>query len=250
MLAVWSPLIASMYLIPHRHELLHQDLRLWNRLMNEPFTFHQALHQHHVRSSAFEELDASYQLTFGVPGLRASDMTATLHLDGDQAVVILNGETKTKGHETKIRRRLLLPADADAETVSVACADGLLTVSVFKETRSEPRVLPVSNDVALIDNGDESNDAFRQALLVPGLRAEEMKVTLEDKGILVVEGESKRRRPLRVLRRLKLPRTADIDGISCSLSDGVLTLIAPKRQAVEVEPRDLPVQACLPGECA
>jgi len=252
MLAVWSPLIASMYLSPHRHELMYQDRHLLTRLMNEPFAFHHNLLQHRARalSSTFEELDTSYQLTFGLPGLRASDMTAAMHSDGDQAIVILNGETKTKGHESKVRRRLVLPAGADVETVRVACADGLVTVSALKKIRSEPRVLPVSNDVES-DDGDESDDAFRQALLVPGLRADEVKVTLEDEGILVVEGESKRRRPLRIFRRLKLPRNADMDRTSCSLADGVLTLTAPKRPIVEqVEPRDLPVQACLPGECA
>merc|ERR1712196_27771 len=173
-----------------------------------------------------------------------------LEQDGDTTTIKLDGETKTQRRHSKIVRRITLPANSNHETVSVAVADGLLTVSVSKRTPTEPRRLPITTDGGREEDDDTGKSAYHATVLVPGVRAADLTVTLEDDGMLVIEGEASRRRAPRIHRRLKMPRNADFAATSCDLTDGVLTIVMPKRELEKTEPRELLVQSCLPGECA
>jgi len=205
-----------------------------------------------ARTEHFEETEDGYELTISVPGLRPSDLMASILFEGEMPipVVKLAGETKTKHHTFTIARELQLPPGADHETVSVTLVDGLITIHALKRAKTEPQELPISTDV--IDEAGQGEDGYRVTLLVPGVKADALKLTLEGDGVLLVEGESSHRgkHKLRVNRRLKLPRNSDFGSMSCSLVDGVLTVVAPKCVPAEREPRQLFVQACLPGECA
>lgn len=192
-----------------------------------------------------------FQLTIAVPGLRANDLSATLHCEDGLAVLKLVGQTKCQHRRSKIVRQLQLPADADHESVNVALADGLLTVSVSKKLPTEPQLLSITDDDGIGKEAPgEEAPGYQLTLLVPGMRADELKVTLEHDGVLDIQGETSRRRHARIHRKLKLPRNADVGGAACSLADGVLTVTAPKRLPMTAESRELPVQACVPGECA
>jgi HSP20 family molecular chaperone IbpA len=200
----------------------------------------------HSSIEQFKETDDSYHLSFAIPGLRASDVSASIDRDGAIRIV---GETKNQYRKTRIARSVLVPADADHETVSVALIDGMLTVTASK-MMAEPRDLSVTSD----DGNDEIEDgSYRTALLVPGMRAKDVKVRLERDGSLLAEGmtpTSSRLHRQTLKRRLKLPRDADVEATRCVLADGVLMVLAPKRSMAEQqETRELPIQTCLPGEC-
>ena len=97
---------------------------------------------------------------------------------------------------------------------------------------------------------EETDDAYLLEIELPGVRREDVTVELEGSD-LVVSGEVEERERKGVLRRqarpvgrfeyrLSLPQKIDPDRIEASLSDGVLTLRAPKiehaqRRRIEVK---------------
>lgn len=93
----------------------------------------------------------------------------------------------------------------------------------------------------------ETEDAFMVEAAVPGLKPEDLEVTVENnlltiKGEIKHEAEETKRNYHRVERRygafqrqVTLPRTVKADAIKASLNNGVLRLEIPK--AEEVKPR-------------
>ncbi|KAK3128777.1 hypothetical protein QOZ80_6BG0466200 [Eleusine coracana subsp. coracana] len=79
---------------------------------------------------------------------------------------------------------------------------------------------------------------------IPGVRKEDVKVEVEDGAVLKISGEKAReateqegeswKRVERsygsFLRRFRLPEGARVDGIRCTLEDGVLRVVVPKDQ--------------------
>lgn len=84
-----------------------------------------------------------------------------------------------------------------------------------------------------------------------GVKREDLKVQIEDDNILEISGErvkeeeqgtdkwhrvERRRGSFR--RRFRLPENANVEGISCGLEHGVLTVNVPKKETQEV-PRNV-----------
>ena len=99
----------------------------------------------------------------------------------------------------------------------------------------------------------ETPDAYRIDLDVPAVAAADVHVSVED-GVLLIKGERKRaerdegdrnhrleRRYGQFSRRFRLPETADADGISARVTNGVLELTIAK--AEEEKPRRVEVIA-------
>lgn len=95
----------------------------------------------------------------------------------------------------------------------------------------------------------ETPDAYIVELAVPGMKAEDLNVTIEN-GVLSISGEVKKsaeehernyhrieRRYGRFSRSITLPSTVRGDAIEARLENGVLTLRVPK--AEEVKPRKI-----------
>ena len=93
-----------------------------------------------------------------------------------------------------------------------------------------------------VDVTQEGDDIVVRAS-VPGLKPEDISVTLED-GLLTIEGEVasesevkesdyllRERRVGRFRRTLRLPDTADADKAQSSYDNGVLTIAVPKQEA-------------------
>lgn len=93
-------------------------------------------------------------------------------------------------------------------------------------------------------NISETESAYRIELLVPGVKANAVDLSVE-KDVLSFEGEahfaepdglSALRReigPVSFARQFRLPDDVDRDAISAKLNDGVLTLDLPKREAAK-----------------
>lgn len=91
----------------------------------------------------------------------------------------------------------------------------------------------------------ETPDAFHVELAVPGLKPENLDLTFENnvltiKGEIRQENQDSKRNFHRVERRygtfqrtLTLPTTVNPEAISADLSNGVLTLVIPKAEAVK-----------------
>lgn len=98
----------------------------------------------------------------------------------------------------------------------------------------------------------ELDDRFVIHADVPGVKAEQIDITMED-GVLTLQGERDTgareaengfRRVERIsgrfFRRFTLPDTADADAIEARCSDGVLELVIPK--LAKVQPRRIDVK--------
>jgi HSP20 family protein len=91
----------------------------------------------------------------------------------------------------------------------------------------------------------EDNDKFVLHADIPGVKPEEIDVSMED-GVLTIKGEKKTeakteqegyKRVERTYgsfyRRFSLPDTANADEISAKSANGVLEIVIPKREAVK-----------------
>ena len=81
-------------------------------------------------STSFTESDSVYDLTLSVPGVRASDISATI----EEHTLHVKGETKTQHRHMRFDRSIALPKDADvgSEGLKLVHEDGILTISVPK----------------------------------------------------------------------------------------------------------------------
>jgi HSP20 family protein len=99
----------------------------------------------------------------------------------------------------------------------------------------------------------ERKDAYLVTVEVPGVRPEDIEVTLED-GVLTVQGqrqftqESSEQQYHRVERRygafrrtVSLPTRTKVDAIEASFDNGVLEVVVPK--AEEARPRKIEIRA-------
>jgi HSP20 family protein len=103
----------------------------------------------------------------------------------------------------------------------------------------------------------ERKDAYVVSAEVPGMRPEDLEVTLED-GLLTIQGErrmeeeSSDRQYHRVERRygafrrsITLPSQVQSDAIEASYSDGVLQVVVPKSEAAK--PKKIDVRPTRPA---
>ncbi|XP_004501442.1 17.1 kDa class II heat shock protein-like [Cicer arietinum] len=102
-------------------------------------------------------------------------------------------------------------------------------------------------------------DSYKFVVDMPGLKSEQIKVTMEDDSTLVVNGERRRdkdkdqkegvkylrmeRKQGKFLKKFQLPENANSDDISANYVDGVLTVTISKRPPPEPKkPKTIQVQ--------
>jgi HSP20 family protein len=103
-------------------------------------------------------------------------------------------------------------------------------------------------------NIHETNDAYNLELVVPGLRKEDFKVSLE-KGLLTISYEKKtenenkeyktHRREFNVTsfkRSFVVDDKINADNIEAKYDNGVLKLFLPKKEEVKVSPKEISIQ--------
>jgi HSP20 family protein len=101
-------------------------------------------------------------------------------------------------------------------------------------------------------NAFETKEAFVYKAEVPGLAEGDVAVSVEDE-VLVLRGERKSDAPegyearlheralLAFARKLPLPGRVEVDGVTATMRDGILTVTLPK--ARETLPRQIAVKA-------
>ncbi|KAG7546643.1 Alpha crystallin/Hsp20 domain [Arabidopsis suecica] len=93
----------------------------------------------------------------------------------------------------------------------------------------------------------QSPESHTFSVDLPGFRKEEIKVEIEDSIYLIIRTEATRLSPpdqpvKSFKRKIRLPESIDMIGISAGYEDGVLTVIVPKRITTRrfIEPSDVP----------
>lgn len=80
----------------------------------------------------------------------------------------------------------------------------------------------------------ESAEGLRVIVAAPGLKPEDLKVSVVDDA-LHVHGETKTAGELYVVdRKIVPPRRVDLDSVSCSHADGVLTILLSRKAAKSI----------------
>eukprot|EP00250_Pteridium_aquilinum_P023028 c2607_g1_i1 orf=342-797(-) len=100
-----------------------------------------------------KEYPASYVFVADMPGLKSSDVKVTVESGN---VLVLSGKRKREDsveteakylamerRATKFMRKFTLPGNADADHISAACQDGVLTVTVPKVAPPAPKVINI-----------------------------------------------------------------------------------------------------------
>ena len=106
------------------------------------------------------ETDAALEVQADVPGMTAKDIEVTLH-DGElklEGKLADEGQEQTEGepeerkvlfrerHNLEFTRTFKLNLDVDAEAVTAAVKDGVLTVTLPKAEAARPRQIQVASE--------------------------------------------------------------------------------------------------------
>ncbi|MCR5245756.1 MAG: Hsp20/alpha crystallin family protein [Bacteroidales bacterium] len=95
------------------------------------------------------ERENGYELELAAPGMTKEDFKVSLNADGDLVINMekKHGEDEKKhGHYlrrefsySKFQQTMLLPEDADREAIDATVENGVLTVSIPKLKKAEPK---------------------------------------------------------------------------------------------------------------
>jgi len=179
--------------------------------------------------------DTAHVVTLAAPGIAPADVKVEVS-EGRLSIV---GESKRK----RVDVTLALPRDAALDGATAEVADGLITVSLKKR---KPTTAHIAIGAALADEETSDDEAHAISLAAPGFSAADLALSVED-GVLKLSGES-RRTGARLERRARLPRDVDVDNVSASHVDGILTVRLPTKPAAE--PRAIAVNAATDDEAA
>lgn len=86
---------------------------------------------------------------------------------------------------------------------------------------------------------EENEQGYFIELDAPGVRKEDMKISLENRHLLI-EGERKGKLPRKLRRVFSLPDDVEAEKIAAQMRDGVLELSLPKKD--QAKPKTIPVQ--------
>ncbi len=99
------------------------------------------------------ESDAEYVVSVEVPGCKRDDVSVEVH----DNVLTVSGEKRSEREEKKEKSRWVersygrftrsfsLPADANADHIEAAFADGVLTVKIPKTEQTRPKVISIQS---------------------------------------------------------------------------------------------------------
>jgi len=178
---------------------------------------------HCAQQRCLRESDSEYSLVISAPGVRAQDINVTID-DG-----MLKAAGKTGQHTTFTS--CVLPRDADAETVSASCVDGLLMVTIAKRAPAEPTTIAV-HTTPQEEGSSSSEPHYTISLAAAGLAAADLNIQVDENGVLTVRGETTRT-GARVDRSYRLPADAQGELTHATHVDGVTRLIVPKAAPVK-----------------
>merc|ERR1719408_164250 len=189
------------------------------------FAMAPAARTRNVRPRLDEKEDGTaYALTLSAPGVKPHDLKVSV----TNGVLEVVGETKTRSATHSLRWSTLVPRDADADAITCAVQDGIVSLELPKKAEAAPLKISVTSDAAPEANDSDDEKTYTLTYAVPGLAAADVDLSAAD-GVLQFKGETKRT-GARIAKRVRLPRDADVAGASACHVDGLLTLTLPKKR--------------------
>ena len=193
--------------------------------------------QHAGPSFELHQDEAGYQVTLAVPGVRVEDLLIEVANSGMRIAA--------KHRHAHLERSLRLPKDADLEQAQANYADGLLSVLVPRIAKTEPTQLEIQ-PAGGMETDDGTRGCYRFEVAAPGVRTEDLAVTL-DGNVLRVAGETKGvRRHAAIDRTLRLHENLDATLATVTHADGLLCFSVPLKASQDAQPRQLVIQAAAP----
>jgi HSP20 family protein len=92
------------------------------------------------------ETDKAYRINVEVPGIPASE----IEVEAEKGLLVIRGEKKEEREEKErdcvrsersfgaFERRIALPRDADLDTIEAKASDGVLTITVARDSKAAP----------------------------------------------------------------------------------------------------------------
>jgi HSP20 family molecular chaperone IbpA len=116
-----------------------------------------------------------------------------------------------------------------------------------------PRLSKQLNSVAPCDFVDTNDTEFRLSLDVPGVKRADLEVTVDDDGLIRINGVRRHFsgggvKKTRFARAFQADhRTVDLSEMKANLADGVLELVAPRK--IKASPRAIEISSSPKGIC-
>jgi HSP20 family molecular chaperone IbpA len=226
-----------------------------------------------VRSEVLQDDEKAFEVALDVPGVKASDIDVTV--EGTKTKVLMirgKREVGNKDGDGVVRtknfsKEFVLDPNSDVDQISASLDNGVLLVSIPRtvtETTETTQTIPVST--VLADDSTPSSDntqttttddqPFQLEVDVPGVTAANVNI--------VVEGETDKILSITAVREMgkdsegkprtkefsksfKIDELIDTEKIVATLSNGVLTISAPKdEKKVEESVRKIMVNSQAP----
>jgi len=171
-----------------------------------------------VRDVRVEETKRGYLITASAPGVKASDVEATVETDAS-ANAALRVKVNGKNYDLALPMKYLDTSVAP----KASCIDGVLRVAILKKTPSTFEI-PVSDEYVDSDMHVD-DDTSSITLRVPGFGARDITVTLhKPEDVLTVKGQSKHGFGTFTKTFKNLPAAIETQHISAACAHGILTI--------------------------
>lgn len=250
MLAMMSPFHAPLASLHMAHDdILCQPMRMADAMADALLNAQPGCRLTRAQPTV-TECDDKFVVTIECAGVSADD----IQLESHGTVLSAKGITKTASNSHFVDYRVALPGTADfsSELIAAECVDGILTVSVPKRP---PTTLSIAVETTPVEDGDREEadkadkaDKYSLTVVAAGIAAADLALSVDERGLLTVSGESKRT-GARLDRRYRLPSDADRERVRAAHVDGILTVSVPKTSKDEqAVPRKIAVTKAAAGK--
>jgi HSP20 family molecular chaperone IbpA len=203
-----------------------------------------------VKQHPYNLVDNSkeFRVSIDVPGSKESDLAVTV--DDSIIKVVVNRESSA--NKTNYQYTFLVdPKSTDLDSAQASLDNGILIVTALKKPQQEPIVLSISSDDDEVTQAADSLTAenmFATTMDVPGIAKSDLQVKL-DKNVVHVEGirrivNTSGKNCNKKIRYSDVfpidPDKVEIEKIKVVLSNGLLTIFAPKK--TKPDPVSIPIQ--------
>lgn len=190
----------------------------------------------HVNVSEDED---AWAVTMDVPGVKASDV----EMEEKQQVLTVKAMRKAGDKVTAIYEQVfqLDEHQMKIEELSADLSDGVLTITIPKKPAPEPVSVQIFTTDAPDHHDDESKE-FRYSLDLPGIKASDLKVEFHDDTLFLEAERKKGNFTSKVQRMFTVGPSVDKDNAKAYLMDGILTLVAPRKEVTKHESRKIALE--------
>jgi HSP20 family molecular chaperone IbpA len=196
------------------------------------------------------ETESSYDFSFDVPGVKASDLKVTiedrgriLHVSGERKIITNN---RNKSYKSTYDRRVSIPKDiVDFANASATVNDGVLSISLPKTADivddNDKKTQEVTTVMVSTEDPELHENMYNLSVDVPGVKAADIKLevtNVNEKIMLTLTSTRKGRNGAKdtILKRFwSFGDDVDTSGFKAYLVDGVLTVVASKLEDEIIE---------------